>query len=80
MGMVAGAGLPGSLSGRGGQRGPSRETDCSRGLQGDLGHLQRPRGAEDAGPWRGPHENIWGAWLGAERALGEWREAGGLQD
>lgn len=55
MGVVTGAGLPGALSRGGGQRGPAGEADCGRGLQGDLRHLQRPRGAEDAGPGRRPH-------------------------
>lgn len=57
MGVVTGAGVPGALalSGRGGQGGPPGETDSGRGLQGDLRHLQRPRGAEDAGARRGPH-------------------------
>lgn len=57
MGVVTGTGLPGALalSGRGGQGGPPGETDSGRGLQGDLRHLQRPRGAEDAGARRGPH-------------------------
>lgn len=81
MGVVTGAGLLGALalSRRGGQGGPPRETDSSRGLQGDLRHLQRPRGAEDAGARRRPYKNIWGTRLGAKWALGEWREAGGLE-
>lgn len=58
MGVVTGAGLPGALSRGGGQGGPAREADCGRGLQGDLRHLQRPRGAEDAGPGRRPHQDV----------------------
>lgn len=55
MGVVTGTVLLAALAlrGRGGQGGPPGETD--RGLQGELRHLQRPRGTEDAGARRGPH-------------------------
>lgn len=52
MGTVTGAGPAASLlglGGRGGQGGPSGETDGGLGVQGDLRHLQRAGGAEDAG-------------------------------
>ena len=76
---VARAGRPGALRGGGGGGGPPGEADGGRGPQGDLGHLQRARGAQDAGPGRRPHQDVWGARLGAQRALGQRREAGGLE-